>query len=184
MEGVVSTRVGYAGGTSKNPTYANLGDHTETIDIVFDPRRITYEELLRVFWESHDPRAPSLSRQYASFIFFHTNEQKTLALKTKEEVESRGGRKVSTHVVPAGIFYPAEDYHQKYYLRRYEGVVRELEVLHQGQGDYVTSTAAARINGYLGGNGSLERLTQQLRTIGLSAETTERVTKAVRGAMR
>jgi len=81
--------VGYAGGTKKNPTYHSLGDHSETIEIEFDPKKISYKELLDIFWESHEPTVRSFSRQYASFIFFHSEEQKKLAQETKEQLESR-----------------------------------------------------------------------------------------------
>lgn len=184
LNGVIRTQVGYAGGTKKGPTYYSLGDHSETIEVEFDPKRISYEELLDIFWESHDPTARSFSRQYASFIFFHTDEQKKLAQETKEQVETKKRQKIYTEIVPADTFYPAEDYHQKYYLKKYEPLVRELSGLYAGEGDFTLSTAAARINGYLGGNGNLEQLKQQLKELDLSPEVTERIVRALKGASR
>lgn len=184
MEGVIRTQVGYAGGTKKNPTYHSLGDHSETIEIEFDPGKVSYEKLLDIFWESHEPTAQPFSRQYASFIFFHTDEQKRKAQESKKQVEGKKGKKLFTEIVKDGTFYPAEDYHQKYYLRRYEALVKELSVLYAGQGDFTKSTAAARVNGYLGGNGNLDQLAQQLKDIGLSAEARDRIVSVLRGTGR
>jgi methionine-S-sulfoxide reductase len=184
LDGVVRTQVGYGGGTKKNPTYHSLGDHSETIDIEFDPKKISYKELLDIFWESHEPSARSFSRQYASFIFFHTDEQKMVAQESKEQVEKKKGQKVYTEIVPAGIFYRAEDYHQKYYLRRYTPLVKELTLLNAGKGDFTTSTVAARINGYLGGNGNLEQLKEDMKLLGLSDEVIDKIVGVLRGASR
>lgn len=184
MEGVIRTQVGYAGGTKKNPTYHSLGDHSETIEIEFDPGKVSYEKLLDIFWESHEPTAQSFSRQYASFIFFHTDEQKRKAQESKKQVEGKKGKRLFTEIVQAGIFYQAEDYHQKYYLRRYEALIKELSALYAGQGDFSKSTAAARVNGYLGGNGNLDQLAQQLKDIGLSAEARDRIVSVLRGTGR
>jgi len=180
---VIRTRVGYAGGTKKSPTYYSLGDHSETIDIEFDPDKISYKNLLNVFWEGHEPTEQPFSLQYASFVFYHSDEQRRLAQETKEQIESRKGQQVHTGIVAAGTFYPAEDYHQKYYLRRYEALVREVRSL-TGQDDFTSSTVAARINGYLGGNGSLDHLKDQLKALGLSTEGIDRVVAVLRGATR
>jgi methionine-S-sulfoxide reductase len=184
VEGVTRTQVGYAGGTKKNPTYHNLGDHSETIEIEFDPRKVSYEKLLDIFWESHESTAHPFSRQYASFIFFHTDEQKRIAQESKKQEEAKKGKKLFTEIVQGGTFYPAEDYHQKYYLRRYEALVKELSALFAGQGDFTKSTAAAKVNGYLGGNGNLDQLEQQLKDIGLSAEAIDRIVAVLRGTGR
>ena len=181
---MIRTQVGYAGGAKKNPTYYSLGDHSETIQIEFDPTRIYYKKLLDIFWESHTPTSPSYSRQYASFIFFHSEEQKRLALETKGQLEAKNGQKVYTEIVPAGNFYPAEGYHQKYYLKRYESLVKELSAMYAGEGDISASTVAARINGYLGGNGNLESLKRQLKDLGLSQEIIDKIASALRGASR
>ena len=181
---MIRTQVGYAGGTKKNPTYVSLGDHSETIEIEFDPKKISYKELLDIFWESHEPTTRSFSRQYASFIFFHSKEQKKLAQETKEQLESMKRQKAYTEIVSADTFYPAEDYHQKYYLRRYEPLVKELIALYPPPDDFTKSTPAARVNGYLGGNGTLEQLKKELDALGLSPEVIDRIVKALRGATR
>lgn len=167
-----------------NPTYYSLGDHSETIDIEYNPKEISYKKLLHIFWESHEPTARSRSRQYASFVFFHREEQQKLAQESKEQLEARTREKVYTEIVPAGIFYPAEDYHQKYYLRRYEPLVKELIALYPEAGGFTQTTVAAKINGYLGGNGTLDELKEQLKNLGLTPEVVDRIVKALRGTSR
>ena len=125
LPGVVETQVGYAGGTLANPTYpdvkkGNTG-HAESIEIKFDPKKITFEDLLEYFFRLHDPT--TLNRQgndigtaYRSAIFYHGEEQKRVAEFVKKRVEESGkwSRPLTTEIVPAGIFYSAEDYHQNY----------------------------------------------------------------------
>jgi len=165
---VVRTRVGYAGGTTENPTYRNLGDHTETIQIEYDPARISYEELLSIFWSSHSPTAQPWSRQYASIVFYHDETQRELAAKSKEQERTRRQAKIYTEIVPAGAFYPAEAYHQKYRLRNTPDLMQEFSAMYPDNADFVASTAAARVNGYLGGNGTCEQLQEEAGSLGLS----------------
>lgn len=114
MPGVVRTRVGYAGGTTANPTYHRLGDHTETLQLEYDPERISYQELLDEFWASHNPAERPWSRQYMAAIFYHDGEQKRLAEASRDRVAATLGQATTTAILPAGEFYRAEDYHQKY----------------------------------------------------------------------
>src|SRR3990172_2687589 len=111
LPGVVRTRVGYAGGTTQNPAYHNLGDHAESIEVVYDPSRISYEKLLAVFWASHDPAERPWRRQYMSGIFYHNDEQKGLAERTRDREASRIGRPAHTEILPASLFTPAQHYH-------------------------------------------------------------------------
>jgi len=166
---VVRTRVGYAGGTKINPTYYGLGDHSETIQIDYDPTIITYQELLDVFWDSHQPIFPHQVRQYMSIIFYHNEEQKKLALETKsrEEAKLLTG-KVYTEIVPASGFYPAEAYHHKYYLQSVPALIEEFRTIYPDDEDFIASTAVARVNGYVGGNGTLATLQAELSSLGLS----------------
>ena len=166
---MIRTRVGYAGGTTKNPTYRSLGDHSEIVQIDFDPTKITYEMLLQVFWNSHNPAALSWSRQYMSVIFYHNEEQKRLAMESKQSTEARLGTKIVTEIVPFSEFYIAEDYHQKYYLQNESELMRDIAAIYPSMQDFVNSTAAARINGYLGGNGSFSVFQQQIDSFGLSS---------------
>jgi peptide-methionine (S)-S-oxide reductase len=175
---VIRTRVGYSGGTKVNPTYHSLGDHSETIQIEYDPDQISYEELLDVFWSTHNPAAPSWSRQYASFVFYHDEAQRELAVKTKAQQEAKRGT-LFTEIVPAGAFYPAEDYHQKYYLRNARDLMREFSATYPNGDDFAASTAAARVNGYMGHNGTCEQLRKELDSLGLSAAGQEKLEQAV-----
>ena len=177
---MVRTRVGYAGGTKKNPTYHSLGDHTETVQLDYDPARISYEDLLMVFWASHSPTRPPWSRQYKSVVFYHNDEQKRLVLETKAREEARIGAGLYTEIVPAGEFYLAEDYHQKYYLRGYPHFEGEIAAIYRDDQALVDSTAAARVNGYLAGYGTPEGLQAELDDLGLSPAGRQELLSVVR----
>lgn len=129
VKGVISTRVGYTGGHTANPTYKEVctdkTGHAESVEIEFDPSIIRYEDLLDVFWNIHDPttvnrQGPDIGSQYRSAIFYITPEQKQAALQSLEKERSSShyrGRKIVTEVTQAGTFYPAEEYHQKYFQK-------------------------------------------------------------------
>jgi peptide-methionine (S)-S-oxide reductase len=129
MPGVLATRVGYTGGSTDNPTYKEVctdrTGHAEAVEVEFDPARVRYGDLLKVFWENHDPtqlnrQGPDWGTQYRSAIFFHTPEQRTAAQASKEALEKahRYSKPIVTQIVPAVTFYPAEDYHQQYLEKR------------------------------------------------------------------
>ncbi len=161
--------MGYSGGTLENPTYYKLGDHTETIEIDFDPRRVSYEGLLEVFWRGHNPHAAPFSIQYKSAVFFHGAEQERLARESAARIASESGSEVTTEILPASRFYRAEDYHQKYYLRNNGLLLGELARYYAGRPkEFTDSTLAARLNGYAGHYGSAEQLTSELDAYGLS----------------
>ncbi len=126
LKGVLSTTVGYTGGETKNPTYKEVCSdqtgHAEAIHIVFDPREITYEELVDFFFKIHDPtqinrQGPDLGSQYRSAIFYHDEAQKNTALKVIKDLNASGRHKkpIATQIIPYSEFYKAEEYHQKYY---------------------------------------------------------------------
>ncbi len=165
---MIRTRVGYAGGSTIDPTYQQIGDHSETVQIDYDPRVITYQQLLGVFWQAHDPVFPPYSRQYRSAIFYTTENQKQLAEKSKLETESRLGQTVFTDIEKLNQFYIAEDYHQKYYLRETPVLLQELAAIYPEAPQIMNSTAAARLNGYLAGYGTTETLQKELDNLGLS----------------
>jgi peptide-methionine (S)-S-oxide reductase len=121
---VIHTRVGYAGGTTVDPTYKTMGDHTETLQVDFDPSRISYGELLDVFWTSHRPTSPPLSRQYMSAILFHNEEQRRAAEESRDRMAKTFGN-VYTRIAPFERFYLAEEYHQKYYEK--QGLTQVLQ---------------------------------------------------------
>jgi peptide-methionine (S)-S-oxide reductase len=181
---VVRTRVGYAGGTTTDPTYHRLGDYTETVEIDYDPSVISYEQLLAVFWRNHHPGAPAWSRQYRAVIFYHNDRQKELALKSREQVAARLGCPVYTEIRPAGHFYLAEGYHQKYYLRQMPDLLAEFTAIYPTPEALVASTAAARVNGFLAGYGSPTEVRQDLDRLGLSAAAQRRLTDLVAVSQR
>jgi len=128
LDGVTSTTSGYTGGHKVNPTYeevsAGTTGHAEAVQVVYDPARITYERLLEVFWRNIDPTTPDAQfcdhgSQYRSAVFYHDPEQRRLAEESKRALEAAGRLKarIVTEIVPAGAFYPAEEYHQDYYKK-------------------------------------------------------------------
>jgi peptide-methionine (S)-S-oxide reductase len=162
--------VGYTGGQREKPTYDKLGDHTEAIQIDYDPRAVTYHQLLDVFWQSHTPSSRSGSRQYMKAIFTHTPRQAELAAASKKRLAEKTGDRIETAVLPLGVFYRAEDYHQKYMLRRRPVLWKAVTRIYPRSRDAVDSTAAARINGYLGGNGSQAQFQREAHRLGLDPE--------------
>lgn len=129
VPGVVSTAVGYMGGTLENPTYQDVctdkTGHAEAVQITYDPSKTSYNDLLRVFWQNHDPttpnrQGPDVGTQYRSVIFYHTPEQEALARASIEDLERSGAfkRPIVTEIVPASTFYRAEEYHQQYLEKR------------------------------------------------------------------
>jgi len=129
IPGVTSTRVGYTGGRTESPTYKEVctdrTGHAEAVEVEFDPAVARYDELLKTFWENHDPtqlnrQGPDWGSQYRSAIYFHTPEQETAARASKDALEKahRYSKPIVTQIVPAVTFYPAEDYHQQYLEKR------------------------------------------------------------------
>jgi peptide-methionine (S)-S-oxide reductase len=132
IKGVVDTKVGYAGGSWKNPSYEEVCSertgHAEVVEVEFDPNQISYQELLNIFWDIHDPttlnrQGPDEGEQYRSVIFTHTPEQQSIAMKSREERE-RSGRfrhPIVTIIQPIPPFYKAEEYHQRYFEKTGRG---------------------------------------------------------------
>ena len=165
IPGVVRTRVGYAGGCKDDPTYHDLGDHTETVEIDYDPQVLSYTDLLDLFWSAHKPLRPSFKRQYMSLILYRSDEQKQQAEDTKaREVQKYG--EIHTEISPLSRFYLAEDYHQKYRLRHRPEFMKAFEDIYNDE-QFVNSTVAARVNGYLSGYGKLEQLQAEIDEFGL-----------------
>jgi peptide-methionine (S)-S-oxide reductase len=129
LPGVTATRVGYTGGEFKNPTYKDVCSdrtgHAEAVEVNYDPAKVSYEDLLNVFWENHDPtqlnrQGPDFGSQYRSAIFYESPDQEQAARTSKSKLEATGhyGRPIVTQIVPATTFYEAEDYHQQYLEKR------------------------------------------------------------------
>ena len=122
--GVINTAAGYIGGSLSNPSYKQVctdkTGHAEAVEVIYDPQKISYEQLLDIFWNMHDPttlnrQGPDFGTQYRSAIFYHNDSQKQLAQASKQKLMQT--KKVVTQIVPAGIFWPAEEYHQ-FYLQK------------------------------------------------------------------
>jgi len=129
IPGVVSTRVGYCGGKTDNPTYKDVctdtTGHAEVVEITFDPAQLPYEQLLETFWKLHDPttpnrQGPDVGSQYRSVIFFHSPAQEAAARAARERLDKSGKFRnpIVTQIVPAAPFYKAEEYHQRYLEKR------------------------------------------------------------------
>jgi peptide-methionine (S)-S-oxide reductase len=127
VPGVTDTAVGYEGGTLPNPTYEDVCSHTtghaEVVHVEFDSEEVSYEELLDVFWDVHDPtqvnrQGPDIGDNYRSVIFFHSPEQQEQALESKARVQGRFERPIATEITPASDFWRAEEYHQQYLVKR------------------------------------------------------------------
>ena len=172
--------MGYAGGTSAHPTYRRIGDHTETVEVDFDPRTITYGQLLEIFLAGHGTSRPSFSRQYRSAVFVHDKEQERTAREALKRQERKTGKTVYTAVEPYSGFTLAEDYHQKYLLRSNPLFAREFQALYPDPAEFTRSTAAARVNGYLGGNGSPSQLEDEAALLGMGAKATRQLADYVR----
>jgi peptide-methionine (S)-S-oxide reductase len=169
---VVATRVGYTGGEVQSPTYHALADHTEAVEVVYDPAKIGYADLLDVFWSSHSPTYES-ARQYRSAIWVHDEEQRTLAQASLAAQQAKRGKKLYTSIEPAGTFWQAEDYHQKWYLSHQPGIDRELRAIYPDEADYLRSTAVARVNAMVHGDVDSEQLEREIGQLGLSPEAQE-----------
>ena len=129
LPGVTATAVGYSGGHTEEPTYGQVcaGDtgHAEVVEVDYDPEKVSYDDLLEVFWNEHDPtqvnrQGPDVGAQYRSAIFFHTPEQEEAAWASKAKLAASGrfSRPIATEITPAGAFWKAEDYHQQYLEKR------------------------------------------------------------------
>lgn len=178
LEGVIRTRVGYAGGEKDNPDYGNIGDHTEAVQVDYDPRVISYADLLAVFWNSHKPTSKSWMRQYMNAVFYHNDEQQKVGEASKASLAEKMGRTIRTPVAPLRSFTLAENYHQKYMLKRQSRLTSEMSRIYPLKKDFIDSTAVARLNGYAGGNGSVKQLALEIDSLGLS-ENGKRILKTL-----
>ena len=129
VPGVIETAVGYSGGHTESPSYQDVctdeTGHAEVVQVTFDPAKVSFEQLLQAFWSMHDPtqlnrQGPDVGTQYRTAIFFHSPEQAAVAKKSREALEASGKlkRPIATEITPAGKFYRAEEYHQKYLQKR------------------------------------------------------------------
>jgi len=135
---------------------------------------------LDIFWQSHRPGRSPWSNQYKAAVFYHNEEQKRLALESREQVAATLEGKVHTEVIPFTAFYLAEDYHQKYRLQQQRDFLQEFKTIYPKMEDLVNSTAAARVNGYLDGYGNLDEIEAQVGNLGLSPEGANKLVDIVK----
>ncbi|KYN10631.1 PREDICTED: peptide methionine sulfoxide reductase isoform X1 [Trachymyrmex cornetzi] len=178
LPGVIRTCVGYAGGIKESPAYKNMGDHTEVINIEYDPELISYTHLLNLFWNNHEySLTKKIKRQYMSLILYHDEEQRLQAEKSREQEQRKRGEVFVTEIQKSSKFYPAEDYHQKYRLQNHPWLVETLgfntrEILCE-------SPLAAKLNGYIAGAGTLEQFERELPNLGLNEKLVQYLTKYI-----
>lgn len=154
QKGVLRTCCGYAGGKTTDPTYHDLENHTEVVKIEYDPTVIGYEKIIDLFFEKHNP-TDKYKAQYMSVIFCEDAKQKEIAQQKLTEAKAKFSKPVVTQIRDKVPFYPAELYHQKYRLQCNDKVMKLAKKA--GVKDVISSHVAARLNGYLGGQGSLEQ---------------------------
>jgi peptide-methionine (S)-S-oxide reductase len=123
LPGVLEVASGYSGGDRPEPTYEDVCSGAEVVEIDFDPERVSYEELVEKFWDLHDPttsnrQGPDVGTQYRSAIFFHSPEQETAAIASRDRAQARFPRPIVTEIAPASDFWRAEEYHQRFFERR------------------------------------------------------------------
>ncbi|MCC7477537.1 peptide-methionine (S)-S-oxide reductase [bacterium] len=182
---MIRTRVGYMGGSKERPTYHSLGDHTESIQIDFDPAKISFEELVRQFFTAHAAYRQPYSVQYRSAIFTSSAQQEAVARRVIAELEQKDGRNLYTAIEPAGTFWLAEDYHQKYYLKNDRVFSRELRRLFgNDEAALIHSTAVARLSGLVGGMAPPSLTAANISQLGLSPEAEKRALEMLSGSIR
>jgi len=157
------------------PTYGNIGDHTETVQVDYDPQRITYAQLLDIFWKSHEPTQQYGSRQYMRAAFYHNEKQRLQALASKATVEQKIGSTIKTKVLPVQSFTMAEDYHQKHSLKMHQFLRNEMARIYPNPHDFVDSTAVTRLNGYVIMRGTGDQLSKEIDILGLSSKGKKRL---------
>lgn len=162
------TRVGYAGGSTVSPTYRSIGDHTECIQVDFDPAQIEYTALLDEFFAMHDATRPAHSRQYASLVLVSSAEQRMAAEQAVEHYSALYHDPVRTDVRPLETFTVAEDYHQKYGLRSNPVLLAEMRGYYSDEAALRESTAAMRLNGFAYAGGRASLLAREIESYGLT----------------
>ena len=173
--------MGYTGGNLPDPTYAKLGDHTESFQVDYDPARLSYEALLAEFWKEADPTERPYSRQYMSAVFFADEAQKRLAMATGKRAMAGLEGPMLLPLLPLGRFYRAEDYHQKYYLRRYTTLMREFQAY--SEREFEDSTVAMWLNACVDGQWKREDLEAELGRLGLPEAEHHRLSRLVHTAL-
>lgn len=173
--------MGYTGGSQPDPTYHRLGDHTESFQVDYDPARLSYEALLGFFWQEADPTERPYGRQYMSAVFYADETQKRLALATGKQAVAGKGGPLLLPILPLGTFYRAEDYHQKYYLRRFTDLMRSFSAY--SEREFEDSTAAMWLNACVAGEWKRDELAEEIERLGLPEAERQRMVTLTRAAL-
>lgn len=178
-KGVLRTTVGFAAATKESTTtYRSLADHTEVTRIEYDPRETNFKELLKLFWANHDPTRQRGTKEYMSAIFCHDDVQETEAKQSLEEHRKKFRAPIVTKILKLGQFYTAEESHQKFRLQRQKALYTSL--VQSGMKDVSRSHVATRLNGYVGGFGTLAAFDAESGQLGLSADQINAVRALIR----
>lgn len=164
VDGVIRTRVGYHGGSKKNPTYRSIGDHTETIQVDFDPKVVSFAKLVEIFWGNHDFRHRTSRPQYMSAAWYHSPAQEKVIRDSAKALQDKGSS-VGTVIAPAGPFTFAEGYHQKYILRNRGSFMSPFNGM--SDAEFIHSAAASKVAGYVAGYGTSKQLEKDRKITGL-----------------
>ncbi|WP_417899744.1 peptide-methionine (S)-S-oxide reductase MsrA [Bacillus sp. CSS-39] len=179
---MIRTRVGYAGGTTPDPTYRQMADHTECLEIDFDPEVIGFEDIVQHFWSSHNPnRGNYKGRQYLSILLFHDAEQKEMIERVKDSLEKSMEDKIETEIASYRGFTLAEERHQKYYLKRYPKAMDRLMSYYGTHEQLVNATLVARLNSFVKGYGTLADLKEEMAGWNLSGEARGELVELIDG---
>ena len=173
--------MGYTGGSQPDPTYHQLGDHTESFQVDYDPTRLSYETLLGWFWKEADPSERPYSRQYMSAVFYADEAQQRLALATGRRAMAGRSGPMLLPILPLATFYRAEDYQQKYYLRRYTDLMREFSA--SSEREFEDSTVAMWLNACVDGQLKREDLEALFEPLALSEADLQRVRRLTQAAL-
>lgn len=173
IEGVVRTRVGYAGGATEAPTYDDLGDHIETLRVEYDPSRVSYADLLLLFWARHDPTRPPFKRQYQPALFPCTPAQEEQARASRAARTDELETELATELIVDPPFYRAEAYHQKHALRRHPALLHAVQAPYPDEQTFTDAPAAALVNGYVGGARAPRHLDNDLPQLNLPPDAAE-----------
>ena len=163
LDGVYFTEVGYAGGEMNNPTYQNLGKHSETVKVVYDPEVINFEKLLETFGNNHELNSRSYSSQYKSIIFYNSQKQKNAAQKYLQSQKEKMNKNIYTEVTELDNFYQAETYHQKYNLRQNNDIFEKIKNIFPVEIDLTDYRIMTKLNAYSGSYINREEIKNELK---------------------
>ncbi|WP_240548436.1 peptide-methionine (S)-S-oxide reductase [Paenibacillus lignilyticus] len=178
LAGITRTRVGFAGGTTDNPPRSgHAGDHTEMVEIEFDPAVARLETILNLFWNNHNPANINnyRDRLYNSLILYRDEAQLSVIQEVMNNRGEQGKGVPETECMPYTVFYPAEDRHQKYFLKRYPDAIAKLRTLFPTEDELTRATLAARLNGIAKGFANMDQIIHEIRTWKISHEEQEEI---------